>query len=68
MWSLQNIKLNIGWLCNSFDTCERRGEILQPQSTEFENYIYCSSGFTCSNNNNIEIIINEINERDQNSS
>ena len=52
MWSLQNIKLNIGWLCNTFDTCERRGQIPQPQSTEFKNYIYCFSGFTCNNNNN----------------
>ena len=34
------MKLNIGWLCNPFDTCERRGQILQLQSTEFENYIY----------------------------
>ena len=23
-----------------FDTCERRGQIPQPQSTEFNNYIY----------------------------
>ena len=36
MWSLQNVKLNIGWLCNTFDTCEKRGQIPQPQSTEFQ--------------------------------
>ena len=41
MRGLQNIKLNKGWLCNTFDTCERRGQIPQPQSTELNNYIYC---------------------------
>ena len=41
MRGLQNIKLNKGWLCNTFDTCERRGQIPQLQSTEFNNYIYC---------------------------
>ena len=38
MRGLQNIKLNKGWLCNTFDTCERRGQIPQPQSTDFNNY------------------------------
>ena len=51
MRGLQNIKLNKGWLCNTFDTCERRGQIQQPQSTELI-FIYIVSGFTCNNNNN----------------
>ena len=52
MRGLQNIKLNKGWLCNTFDTCERRSQKPQPQSTEFNNYIYIVFGFTCNNNNN----------------
>ena len=51
MTGLQNIKLNKGWLCNTFDTCES-GVKFRNRNLQNLIIIYIVSGFTCNNNNN----------------
>ena len=51
MRGLQNIKLNKGWLCNTFDLV-KGGVKYRNRNLQNLIIIYIVFGFTCNNNNN----------------